>query len=321
MVPQPARRGPRHRSRAGPRTGSDPRYAREWLEQQTVTGLLTLDSDGLPDERVFSIPPATAEVTTDASSLAYMAPFARMLAAPCAALPDLLRAYREGGGVSWEQLGADARESQADGNRPWYDARLGPALAGTPEVHDRLSVPGARILDVGAGGGWSSIALARAYPDAVVTGIDIDAPPVELARANAAAAGADVTFVHGDAAELTPGTVDVAFAFECLHDMPRPVEVLAAVRRALVPGGPLVVMDEAVAETFAPDGDELERVMYGYSLLVCLPDGLSHQPSVATGTVMRPSILAGYAASAGFSRCEVLPIEDFGFWRFYLLQE
>lgn len=36
---------------------------------------------------------------------------------------------------------------------------------------------------------------------------------------------------------------------------------------------------------------------------------------------MRPSTLAGYAASAGFSRCEVLPIEDFGFWRFYLLQE
>lgn len=127
--------------------------------------------------------------------------------------------------------------------------------------------------------------------------------------------------MHGDAAELTPGTVDVAFAFECVHDMPRPVEVLAAVRQALVPGGPLVVMDEAVAETFAPDGDELERVMYGYSLLVCLPDGLSHPPSVGTDTVMRPSILAGYAASAGFSRCEVLPIEDFGFWRFYLLQE
>lgn len=315
------RDGPATAPELARRTGSDPRYAREWLEQQAVTGLLTVEADGPPDGRVFSIPPATAEVTTDITSLAYMAPFARMLAASCAVLPDLLRAYREGGGVSWERLGEEAREAQADANRPWYDTQLAPVLASIPEVHDRLSVPGARLLDVGAGGGWSSIALARAYPDAIVTGVDIDAPSVELARANAAASDVEVTFVHGDAATLDPQTIDVAFAFECIHDLPHPVQVLDAVRQVLVPGGPLVVMDEAVAETFTPGGDELERVMYGYSLLVCLPDGLSHQPSVGTGTVMRHSTLAGYAADAGFTRCEVLPIEDFGFWRFYLVQE
>jgi hypothetical protein len=78
-------------------------------------------------------------------------------------------------------------------------------------------------------------------------------------------------------------------------------------------------MDEAVADAFAPDGDEMERMMYGFSLLVCLPDGMSSQPSVGTGTVMRPSVLRGYATEAGFTDLEVLPIEDFGFWRFYLL--
>ncbi len=80
-----------------------------------------------------------------------------------------------------------------------------------------------------------------------------------------------------------------------------PVEVLAAVHRALAPGAPLVVMDEAVADAFAPDGDELERLMYGFSLFVCLPDGLSSPPSVGTGTVMRPSTLAAYGRDAGFS--------------------
>ena len=110
-----------------------------------------------------------------------------------------------------------------------------------------------------------------------------------------------------------------AFAFECVHDMPRPVEVLAATRAALAPGGFLVVMDEAVADDFAPDGDELERMMYGFSLLVCLPDGMSAPGSVGTGTVMRPATLQRYAQEAGFTGFEVLPIEDFGFWRFYLL--
>jgi hypothetical protein len=79
-------------------------------------------------------------------------------------------------------------------------------------------------------------------------------------------------------------------------------------------------MDEAVGDAFTPDADELERLMYGFSLLICLPDGMSEQPSAATGTVMRPGTLRRYAEEAGFTGVDVLPISDFGFWRFYRLQ-
>ncbi len=60
-----------------------------------------------------------------------------------------------------------------------------------PAVHDALGVPGCRMLDVGCGAGWSSIALARAYPSATVLGVDIDQPSVDLAVANARDAGVD----------------------------------------------------------------------------------------------------------------------------------
>ena len=302
------------------RTGTHPRYAREWLEQQAVSGYLEVATDGAADERVFAISPEHAEVFTDPSSLAYLAPIARMFGAVGPTLPQLLDAYRNGGGVSWDALGADARESQADANRPWYERQLADALAGVPELHDRLSAPGARVLDVGCGGGWSTISLARAYPGAVLDGVDIDAPSIEMARENGASLAERVSFTCGDAATLAESTYDVAFAFECVHDMPRPVDVLAAVRRSLRPGGVMVVMDEAVAEAFAPDGDELERIMYGFSLFVCLPDSMSSPPSAGTGTVMRPSTLRGYALDAGFESMDVLPIEEFGFWRFYLLR-
>jgi hypothetical protein len=88
--------------------------------------------------------------------------------------------------------------------------------------------------------------------------------------------------------------------------------------RLVKAGGTVLVMDERVAERFAAPGDDIERLMYGYSLLCCLPDGLAHQPSVGTGAVMRPATLRDYAVRAGFGGIEVLDIAD-EFFRFYRL--
>jgi hypothetical protein len=83
--------------------------------------------------------------------------------------------------------------------------------------------------------------------------------------------------------------------------------------------GFVLVMDERVAEAFPGRGDEVERLMYGFSNFICLPDGLSHQPSVGTGTVMRPETLTSYARQAGFEEAEILPIDN-DLWRFYRLR-
>ena len=298
------------------RAGGSPRYAREWLEQQAVSGVLAVEPDGR-----FRLADGPAEVLTNENSLAYLAPLARMLGAAGAQLPALVDAYRTGGGVSWEQYGPDMRESQADMNRPWFEQRLPGVLAELPDIHAILEQPQARIADIGFGGGWSTIALARAYPQARVEGHDVDQPSVQLAQTNAAAAGLSdrVSFHAGGAAALETAALDAIFAFECIHDMSDPVGTLREMRRALKPGGVVVIMDEAVADQFAPDGDDLERIMYGFSLMICLPDGMSTQPSAATGTVMRPEKLRGYAQEAGFADLEVLPTGEFGFWRFYRL--
>ncbi len=145
--------GPATPAELAARTGTQERYAREWLEQQAVYGILSTEPAD-PDRR-FALPPAAAEVLTDESSLAYLGPLARLLAAAAGQLPQLMRAYRQGGGVSWDQLGDDAREAQADLNRPWFERRLGDALHGVPAVHSVLGRPNARIADVGCGAGSS----------------------------------------------------------------------------------------------------------------------------------------------------------------------
>ena len=307
------------------RTDTDERYVREWLEQQAVSEMISVDDVGAAaTERRYLLPAGHAAALVDRDGAAYIAPLARQALGMLTPLPELTAAFRTGAGVPYPNYGADTREGIADLNRAMFINELGstwfPAIE---DVHARLgSPPGARIADLGCGTGWSSIAIARAYPRALVDGVDSDPASIEMARASAQSEGlADrVRFLVNDASDdgLT-GVYDLVTIFEALHDMARPIEALANARRLLAQGGTVIVADERVAERFAAPGDDLERLMYGFSVVHCLAVGRAdHIESAATGTVMRPAALHAYAAAAGFSRSEVLPIEN-DFWRFYRL--
>jgi len=314
--------GPLTASELASRTGTADRYTREWLEHQAVAGVLTVDEPGAaPHERRFGLPAGPAEVLTDQASPAHVLPMARMAGGLGQHLDDLVEAYRTGRGVSWAEFGEDAREGQGGANRPLFLGALPREyLPSIPEVEILLS-GGGRIADVGCGVGWSAIGIALAHPSVTVDGYDIDAPSVEAARANALGAEvADrVRFSTDDVATVN-SRYDLVTAFECIHDMPQPVPVLAAMRRLAGPDGVVLVMDENVAETFTAPGDDVEQLMYGWSITCCLPDGLSTPGSVGTGTVMRPDTLRRYAAEAGFAAVDVLPVRD-DFFRFYRLRQ
>lgn len=310
--------GPLTSGELADRTHTQARYAREWCEQQAAAGFLTVDdAPGKDGERRFGLDTEGVAVFTDPTSTDYLAPFVQLVAASGVQLPALLDAYRDGGGVSWDQLGDDARDGQAAMNRPWFEQVLPGELAEVPHLHAALGRPGAVVADVGCGYGWSTIALARAYPEARVVGIDIDAPSIEQARRNAAEVGVEVEFVHSAGEDVEGGPYDVVFLFECLHDVPYPVEVLSAVRASTSDGGTVVVMDEAADDELTAPADAVQRALYGFSTLCCLPDSLSHPGSAGTGTVIRRDVVARYGREAGFTSVTELPIEDFGFWRFY----
>jgi SAM-dependent methyltransferase len=295
-------------------SGSSSRYAREWLEHQAVGGLLEVDDIAADaEDRRYSLPDAHAEVLLNRDSLAYVAPIARILAAAAKLMPDFLHAYRTGGGVPWTAFGAEGREAQAALTRPLYMHVFAQEWLPTlPEVHEQL-LAGGRVADVACGAGWSSIGIAKAYPDARVDGYDVDEASIDLARANAAAAGvADRVAFHVRDVAAGPAPdrdYDLVCVLEAVHDMARPVEALAFMRSLAGDEGTVLVMDERTAEVFTAPGDEMERILYGFSLFCCLPTGMAEAPSAETGTVMRPDTLRDYVRAAGFADAEVLDIE------------
>ena len=314
--------GPATATELAERTGTAERYAREWLEQQAVTGILVCDNpEAAAGDRRFRLPAGYEAVLVDPDSPTAAAPMAQIVAGCVKPLPQILAAFRSGGGVPYEEYGDNLAEGQAGTTRPQFRHQLGqewlPAMA---DVHARLlAEPPARVADIGMGLGWSSIAIATAYPEVRVDGFDLDEASVAAARANAAAAGvADrVAFQVRDAGDPDlAGRYDLALAIECIHDMPNPVAVLGAMRRLVGTGGTVLIVDEKVADRFVAPGDDVERYMYGFSVLHCLPVGMVEQPSAATGTVIRESTMRRYAAEAGFAAVATLPIAH-DFFRFY----
>jgi len=316
--------GPGTADEVAGRAAVAPRYAREWLEQQAVAGLLAVDDPGKPaEERVYSLPPGHDEVLREsANPLSMVALSVLPLGGIARALPELLEAYRSGDGVPDEAFGDDWRNGHSGANRalfshflvPWIERHL-------PDVNAQLSAPGARAADVACGAGWAGIALARAYPGLRVDGFDLDAETILLARRNAEEAGvADrVSFEVRDASDPgLEGRYGLVCLFDALHEIAAAVEVLAACRALRAGGGTVLVLDARVAETFTAPGDEIERFQYATSVLHCLPACLSIQPSAGTGTAMRPSTVRDYAARAGFAGVELVPVEE-RFHRLYRL--
>lgn len=301
------------------------RYVREWLEQQAVSGILTVeDESASARERRFRLPEAHAEVLVAEESLNYLTPLTHLISGAVHPLDAILDAYRTGRGVPYALYGSDLREGQAAMNRPMFLKQLGTEwLPAIDDVHLRLQAePPARIADIGCGLGWSAIGMAKAYPNVSVDGFDLDDASVETARANVHRAGlADRVHIHlKDAADIEfSGHYDLVTAFECLHDMSDPVGVLRTMLGLVGGDGSVVIMDERVHDRFQAQAGDVERMMYGWSFLHCLPVGMDAKTSAQTGTVLRPDTLRRYAADAGFCDIEVLPIDNF-FFRFYRLK-
>jgi 2-polyprenyl-6-hydroxyphenyl methylase/3-demethylubiquinone-9 3-methyltransferase len=172
-------------------------------------------------------------------------------------------------------------------------------------VASRVPLRGARVLDVGCGGGLLSEAMAKA--GAEVTAIDLAADLVKVARLHALESGVAVDYrvqpVESLAGEL-PGAFDAVTCMEMLEHVPDPAAILRACAALLRPGGRLFV--STINRTPAAFALAIVGAEYVARLL---PRGTHHY-----GDFIRPSELAAWLREAGL---ELEDVSGLGYepWR------
>ena len=285
-----------------------PRYVEEWLKGMVCAGYLDYE----PAARTYALSEEMAYfVAADGTDhfvggLFAFAPVALRVA------PQVVRAFREGGGVPFEAYGSDGIAALDLINRGQYEQRLASYwLAALPEVVARLNA-GGRALDVGCGAGRVGIAIARAFPAAEVLGIDRDAESIRIAReaAQAAGFGERLRFVDTSTAQLPRGEgFDLITACDCVHDLAQPVETLAEIRALLAPGGTFFIMEPKVADKLEDNRNPMATMFYGFSVFHCMTQSLA-EGGPGLGTCMGPARTEALARDAGFTRFEPLPIKS-----------
>jgi len=115
---------------------------------------------------------------------------------------------------------------------------------------------GSRVLDLGCGSGYFALKLARGVgPSGEVIAEDIRWLPLVFLRVRAMLRGdRNVDIVHGtlDDPRLPAASADGVLIANTYHELDHPAAILACVRRALKPGGRLVILDRGPDATPEP---------------------------------------------------------------------
>ena len=146
--------GPMTASALARTTGTAPRYAREWLEQQAAAGILAAgEPERNAEARRFSLPAHHVPVLVDETHPAHVAPVAGLLAGIALAFPEVVADFRQGRGVAFEEYGAELRQGLGALNRPGFTHEMRAWVETLPDRAAALDA-GGLVLDAGCGTGW-----------------------------------------------------------------------------------------------------------------------------------------------------------------------
>jgi SAM-dependent methyltransferase len=284
--------------------GLQERYVREWLGGMTVGGVTESD----PERATYTLPPEHAASLARAAGEDNLAALTQYLGVLGSAEPEVLEAFRKGGGVPYSAY-PRFQALQGEDTARVYDAALVDRIIPlVPGLTDRLRA-GIQAVDIGTGQGHAVNVLAKAFPRSQFQGVDISETGIAAARREAAETGlANTAFDVLDSAELD-GSYDLITAFDVIHDLARPTRTLAAVAAALKAGGVFLMGDMASSSKLEENLDHpLGPTLYFFSVFYCMTVSLG-EGGEGLGTMWGEQTARRMLAEAGFTDVRVQRVE------------
>ena len=163
-----------------------------------------------------------------------------------------------------------------------------------------------------AGGAVSVRAMALRFPASTFVGYEPSGPAgVHARRRLADVANATLAQVGGE--ELpADARFDLILTLDCMHDVPFPDRIAAAIRRAIKPDGTWLIKDMKCSEVWEKNlKNPMLAMQYGYSVSACLLSGASAEGGAALGTLGLPPVVAErIAREAGFGSFREFGLKD-----------
>ncbi|SDI81551.1 class I SAM-dependent methyltransferase [Billgrantia gudaonensis] len=290
------------------RSGLQERYVREWLGGMVAAEIVETD----PQSATYWLPDERAELLTDRGT-ANLAVYAQFIPLLGSVEDDVLRCFREGGGVPYSRYPRFQEVMASDSGQTVLPALFDAILPLCPGLTDRLEA-GIRVLDCACGRGRALLAMAERFPASRFVGYDLSAEAIAWANAQAEHAGlTNLTFEVRDLSDFDataePAAFDLITTFDGIHDQGQPRRLLAGIRKSLAADGVYLVQDIHASSHHHLDRQHpLGAMLYAVSVSHCMTVSLA-QGGEGLGTMWGRERALRYLKEAGFGDIQVHQLE------------
>lgn len=279
------------------RAGCAERYVAEWLNSQVAGGYV--DYHGVSG--TYELSTEQAIVLADEDSPMFLPHAWQVPASMWFDEDKAVEAFKSGRGVPWgahdNRLHCGVASFYRNAYRGSLISEWLPALDGVVEQLEA----GIAVADVGCGHGHSTVLMAQAFPNSRFHGFDVHPASVAAARQHSTGLGERVSFDVARATDYPGDAFRLICFFDCLHDLGDPIAAARHARKALAPGGTVMLVEPFTNDRLEDNLNPVARLYYAASTTICCAHAISEGGQLVLGAQAGEGRLAEVFRKAGFS--------------------
>lgn len=283
------------------KTKLNERYVKEWLGAMVTGGVIEYS----PESKAYRLPTEHAAYLTHKAGADNIAVFTQYVAVMGEVEDDILKCFRNGGGVPYSRFHRFHDVMAEDSGQSVLSSLESHILPLVPGVVAKLK-SGINMLDVGCGSGRIIHKLASLFPNSHFTGMDLSSEAIAKAHSEAATRGLkNLEFIIRDLSDFHQTApiekYDFITTFDAVHDQGKPLNVLKGIFRSLKPDGIYLMQDISGTSHLEEDiKHPIGTFLYTISCMHCMTVSLA-QGGEGLGAMWGEEKTKEYLYNAGFS--------------------